>query len=257
MNKVLKVILGIVAAIVLLVGAVFYFTAGLVETADAFFAAVKRGDMATARSFLSEDFKANTDEAALREFLAKTTLANFKESHWSDREISNGRGEMHGSITTESGGSVPLTIVLVKEDGAWKIYNMKKPSAGASIADGTDTVPGKAEQLALAKLTMHDFAATVHGGSMAHFRGTTSQLWQRQFPLEKFEDAFKSAYTMRAVFDAIGDTDPEITPATALGEHGELLIRGRFPTAPDSVEFDAKYVHEGVAWKLIGFHFKI
>ena len=35
--------------------------------------------MAKARSYLSEEFKATTNEAALKEFLSKSALLNFKE----------------------------------------------------------------------------------------------------------------------------------------------------------------------------------
>ena len=71
MKKLIKIIIGIVVVFVLAIVAVFYFTAGMVDTADEFFAAIKKQDITAAHSFLSEDFKASTNEAALREFLTK------------------------------------------------------------------------------------------------------------------------------------------------------------------------------------------
>jgi len=256
MKTFLKVIVGIVAAIVLLVAAVFYFTSGLVDTADAFFQAVKRQDIAAARTYLAEDFKANTDETALRAFLAKTALLNFKQASWSSREITNGRGELRGSVTTESGGNIPVTLTFVKENGGWKIYSLRKPSAGIT-SDTENPVPNEPERIALAKRTMDDFTASVRAGNMQQFRASTSQLWQQQFPLEKFEDAFRSAYSVREVFDEIADRQPLLKAGDGLGEHGELKVSGSFTGRSHNVEFDAKYIYEGSDWKLIGFHFKV
>lgn len=258
MKTLLKIIIGIVGAIVLGVAAIFYFTSGLVDIADGFFTAVKKQDIAAARGFLAEEFKANTDEAALRAFLEKSALLRYRKASWSNRQISNGRGELQGSITTDSGGSVPITLTFVKENDAWKIYSIRKPSAGAlSGGDSADAVPSVSEQVALVRRTMDDFAASASAGNMRQFRGGTSQLWQQQFPLAKFEDAFGSAYGVKDVFESIAGVTPTLHRATDLGEHGELLLSGSFDAPPHKVEFDAKYIHEGADWKLIGFHFKI
>ena len=77
-------------------------TSGMVDIADAFFAAVKQKDVAKARDYLAEDFKASTDEKALRDFLSRSAIMNFKQSNWSSRQISGGRGELVGSITTDN-----------------------------------------------------------------------------------------------------------------------------------------------------------
>ena len=87
MKKLLKIVIGIAVFVVLVVGAVFYFTGGMTKTADAFFEAVKRQDIAAAHSYLSADFKANTDEAALKAFLSSNALLHFKKASWSNREI--------------------------------------------------------------------------------------------------------------------------------------------------------------------------
>ena len=70
MNKWLKILIGVVVVIVIAVSAVFFMTSGMVDTADAFFKAIKQQDIAKARGYLSEDFKASTDENALKAFLS-------------------------------------------------------------------------------------------------------------------------------------------------------------------------------------------
>lgn len=257
MNKLLKIIIGVVVVILLVIGAVFYFTAGMEETADSFFKSIKNQDIAAARGYLSEDFKASTDETALKEFLSKGALLNFKKASWSNRQISGGRGELDGEVITESGGAVPLKLLFVKENDKWKIYSIQKPTAGLQTVQAAPTVPAKTDQHSLVKRSMHDFAVSVKNKSMVHFRSTVSQLWQKQFTIEKFEEAFGKVYTFGVDFTILDGVEPIIEPVAALGEHGELILKGYFPTKPNQVYFEQKFIHEGVDWKLYGFKFDI
>jgi hypothetical protein len=49
--------------------------------------------------------------------------------------------------------------------------------------------------------------------------------------------------------------EPTLEPVAALGEHGELVLTGHFPTTPKQVFFEQKYIYEGLGWKLAGFSF--
>jgi hypothetical protein len=253
----LKIVIGIVVVFVLAIGAVFFLTAGMADTADEFFVAIKSQDLATARSHLSEDFKASTDEAALREFLSKGALLNFKETSWSNRQISGGRGELDGEVITESGGVVPLKLMFVKENDAWKIYGIQKPTAGLQSETTSPTIPSSPDRVALVKRSMHDFAVSVNNKNMEHFHGTVSQLWQKQFTKGKFNEVFGAAYDFGVDFTMLDGFEPVLEPVSELGENGELILKGRFPTTPNQVHFEQKYVYEGLGWKLIGFNFNI
>jgi hypothetical protein len=256
-KKLLKIAIGIVVVFVLAIGAVFFLTAGMADTANEFFGAIKSQDLAAARSHLSEDFKASTDEAALREFLSKGALLNFKETSWSNRQISGGRGELDGEVITESGGVVPLKLMFVKENDAWKIYAIQKPTAGLQSEATSPAIPSSADRVALVRRAMHDFAVSVNSKSMEHFRGTVSQLWQKQFTTEKFEKAFSLAYDLGVDFTVLDGFEPVLEPVSELGENGELILKGQFPTKPNQVHFEQKYIYEGLGWKLLGFNFNI
>lgn len=257
MKKLLKIVIGIVAAIVLAIVAVFYFTAGMVDTATAFFDAVKKQDLAAAHGYLSEDFKANTDEAALKAFLSRSALLQFKQASWSNRQISGGRGELEGAVTTDSGGIVPVKLVLVKENGAWKIYSIQKPTAGAQVEAASPGIPGQADQVVLIKRSMRDFAVSVDNKSMEHFRSTVSQLWQKQITTAKLDEIFGKIYDADLNLAVVDNFEPVIEPVSALGQNGELVLKGYFPTKPNQVHFQQKYIYEGADWKLFGFSFDI
>jgi hypothetical protein len=256
MKKLLKIVIGIVVVFVSAIVAVFYFTAGMADAADSFFAAIKKQDIATARSYLSEDFKASTDEAALKEFLSKGALLKFKETSWSNRQISGGRGELEGEVITDTGGVVPLKLLFVKENDAWKIYGIQKPTAGLQTEQSSPNTPSKSDQAALVKRSMHDFAVSVNDKSMEHFHGTVSQMWQRQFTTEKFNEVFGKFFGSGMDFTVLDGFEPIVEPVAALGENGELILQGYFPTKPNQVHFVQKYIYEGVGWKLYGFSFE-
>lgn len=255
MKKLLKIVIGIVVVFVLATGAVFFLTSGMVGAADDFFAAIKKQDIATARSFLSEDFMASTDEAALKEFLTRGALLNFKETTWSNRQISGGRGELQGEVITESGGVVPLKLMFVKENDAWKIYGIQKPTAGLQTEQTSPDVPSKVDQVALVKHAMHDFGISVNGKDMTHFHGSVSQIWQRETTPAKFDEIFGSVFGKGFDFTTLEAYEPSIEPVAGLGENGELILKGYFPTQPRQLHFEQKYIYEGLGWRLFGFSF--
>lgn len=258
MKKTLKVVAGIAVVIAVVLGVVFYATSGMTDTADEFFKAVKQQDMAKARGYLAEEFKASTDEAALKAFLSKSAILNFKEASWSKRSVSGGRGELNGSITTETGGNVPIRVVFVKEQDTWKIYALQKPTAGIQSSETTSpNVPGKEELVSLTKKSMHDFAVSVKNKSMEHFRNSISKAWQDQFTTEKLNEAYGSLFNAGADFTVLDSLQPSFEGDALINENGLLVIKGRYPTKPSQVTFEHKYIYEGVAWKLFGFDINV
>lgn len=257
MKSFLKVAFVLAAVIALGIGAVLYFSAGMVEAADGFFAAVARNDLAAARGYLSEDFKATTDEAALKRFLETSAVSRFKSASWSNRQISGGRGELEGTVTTESGGSVPLKLTLVKENGAWKIYGIRKAPAGLQGEAAASYVPSAGDQVALIRRSIADFAVSVQARSMEHFRETLSNLWQKQTTAAQLDEIFGKTYGADLDFSALDAVEPVLEPVANLDENGVLVLKGYFPTHPDQFHFQHKYIQEGTGWKLVGFSFNI
>jgi hypothetical protein len=253
MKKWMVILLGLVVVITVAITAVFYSTSRMVDTAEAFFAAVRQNDIAKARGYLAEDFKANTDERAFQAFLTKSALSQFKQSSWSSREVSGDRGELVGSITTDGGGLVPLKVSFVKENGSWKIYAIQKPTAGLQAESSSPSVPARADSIALVKQSIHDFVVSVEKKNMEHFRGTVSQLWQKQVTTEKLNEAFKPIMDADANWSILNSVEPVLSSDVRVDDSGVLLLIGHYPTKPSQVHFEQKFIYEGVAWKLIGF----
>ena len=253
MKKVYKIIIGVVVVFILVIAAIFYFTSGMTDTATTFFQAIKKQDIALARNYLSEDFKASTDEAALRDFLTKGALLKFKDTSWSNRQISGGRGELDGEVITDTGGVVPLKLMFVKENAQWKIYGIQKPTAGLQSEQSSPNIPSKADQIKLINSTFKNFAISVNNKDMSDFYSTIAELWKKEITVKEFSDVFSK--TFGDDFTVFGELEPTFVPATQLGENEELILKGYFPNDPKNFHFRLKYVYEGTSWKLIGITF--
>ncbi|MDA0993787.1 MAG: hypothetical protein O3A13_09155 [Proteobacteria bacterium] len=253
MNKFLKILVGILSLVALGLGSVFYFTSDMVRTADDFFLATKNGDIAAAYSFLSEDFQASTSQSELSTFAQSNRLTEFQEANWQNRSVSGGRGELVGSITTTSGGVVPISLSLVKGDNSWKIYAIQKPATGLQVESASFQMPSASDQVDLARTTMHVFAESVNDRSMKAFFEHTSNLWQKQTTIEDLDQAFAVFYEFGADLTVLDNFSPGFDPEPSVDENGILLLSGYYPTKPTQVHFEQKYVYEGLGWKLVGF----
>jgi hypothetical protein len=101
---------------------------------------------------------------------------------------------------------------------------------------------------------MHDFIVSVDKKNMDHFRGTVSQLWQKQHTAEQLNQAFKAIIDSGANWAVLDDFEPVLAAESKVGEDGVLVLAGYYPTQPSQVHFEQKYIYEGVSWKLIGFN---
>ena len=252
MKKLLKIVIGIIGVFVVGIAVVFYLTSGMADNANAFFSAIKNGDISTAHSYLSEDFKMSTDETALKEFLSASALVNFKEASWSSRQINGGIGELNGAVTTNSGGIIPLKIIFVKENDVWKIYAIQKPTAGLQEEESSPSIPTEKEQEALVQRAIFDFGTSLNKKDMTIFRNSVSTIWQKQVTKEELEEAFKEMFDA-GDFTVLSTMSPKIEPVSQLGENGELILKGYFVSGGHKVTFTQKYIYQGIAWKLFGF----
>lgn len=255
MKTLLKALLGIVVVFVLALGAIFIFTADMVTSADEFFAAVKNRDMEKAYTFLSEDFQASTSQADLEQFLEKNLIHKFREASWESRSINGGRGTLTGSITTESGGVVPITLNFVKGDNGWKIYSIQKPASGIQEEATPLQLPSENEQVALVHESTMVFAESVRERNMAIFHSHVSNLSQQQLNVETLEEAFSSFYGLDLT--VLEKLAPTFNGKPTLDENGVMLISGFYPTKPQQLHFEHQYIYEGLGWKLMAFSVNI
>lgn len=257
MKTFLKILAGIAVVGMLGFGAVMFATSGMTDVADDFFAAVREGDMITAYSYLSDDFRAGTSEDQLADFLYDNALTDVTDLSWGSRSFDGNLGELHGSATTGSGGVVPIMLRLVKGDAGWRIYSIEKPASGLQQTGSQIQLPSEAELVELVSTANHYFALGVQQGSMQPLYDHISHLWQKQTTVEELDGVFQAFLDAQVDLMVLDNLPPLFDGQPAFDENNLLVVTGRYSTSPDLVSFEHSYIKEGLSWKLIGFRIDI
>lgn len=224
MKKMFKILLGFAIVFVLGLTAVFFFTSDMVTVADEFFVAAGAGDLDKAYQLLSEDFQNSVTREQLSGYLAANSLDTYQQAHWNSRSVNGNRGELVGSITTLSGGTVPVTCSFVKGESGWKIYSIQKPVAGFSEEHASRQLPSEEEQIRLVirlvAESIHVFVEAVHEKSMARLHAHASNLWQQQVTVARLDEAFNFFYGIEGDLRVLNNLSPQFDQKASIDEDG-------------------------------------
>ena len=258
MKKALLVLGSLAAVVTLVLAIVFIATSGAVETADSFFRAAAAGDLDGAKKHLAEGFKSSTSDADLKAFLEGAGLLDYRESEWGGRSVDTSSGKLTGRVLTESGGSIPLTVTFVREDGEWKIYHIQREEAGLETAYAEEVrLPSRAEASQLVKATTQEFALGVNARDLSPLRTLASQQFQQQVSLEQLHENFAPFLTQDIDLTVLQDYKPMFTTDPGLSAEGVLRLEGYFPTTPSRAYFKYSYVSRDGDWQLLGINFNV
>jgi hypothetical protein len=257
MKTFLKVLVGIAVITVLGLSAAWFVTGGMSDVADEFFAAAREGDMVRAYTYVSDDFKAGTSEDQLADFLYDNALTDVTDTSWGNRSFDGNLGELSGSVSTGSGGVVPITLRFVKGDAGWRIYSIEKPASGLQEAAGQAQLPSETEMVELVAAANHYFILGVQQGSMRPLYDHISHLWQKQTSVEELDGVFKAFLDAELDLMVLDDMPPLFDGEPTLDENNLLVIKGHYNTSPDLVSFEHSFIREGLSWKLIGYRMDI
>lgn len=252
----LIIILVLVLLVLLILFFVFQLTGGITTTADQFFKAVKEKDFSKAYRLTSQEFQATTSLEQLEKFLAGTALLDYQKASWSSRSISGNQGDLEGSVTTSSGGTVPVKITLVKEKAGWKILSIHKADAGL-LSEKTLEVPAEEDLNQLVNSTIQQLALSINSRDFTNFHNHISRLWQAQITKEELQEIFKSFSDQNIDLTVLEGIDPVFSEPAHLNADHLLILTGYYPTQPSMTYFTLKYTMEYPNWKLFGINVEI
>lgn len=241
-------------AFIVLVGAiiaiVFYATSGITQTADDFFAAANDGDYEQAYSLTSQQLQGQTDVAGLEAYLADNGLNEVVDTSWASRSINNNRGELSGTLTTRSGGEIPVEIELISEGEEWKIVFINVDNAGLQSSGGGGTasaapepmvVPSESEQESLLFFATAGFVNALSDGDY--------ESWQNRFvddiTAADLKENFSSFEPMEPGLRRIIMGGPDFEPATELNDAGQLELTGTYGSGGEVLRFRYIFTGEG------------
>jgi hypothetical protein len=142
------------------------------------------------------------------------------------------------------------------EDAAWKLLGFSV-EVKAFSSNVPAKAPTKEEHTFLTKKSMHDFAVSVNNKSMRHFRNSVSNVLQKQLTVEELNEAYGSFINQGIDLTVLDPLEPILEDDTLINENGVLVIKGHYPTKPNKVMFEHKYIYEGEDWKLVVFGVEI
>jgi len=264
MGKLLKIFLGFLTFVAIVIAAAFYFTSGIANKADDFFKAVTKHEYDSAYSMLSEEFKKNTNKQELIAFLEQNNLTQVKETSWNSREIKNGQGTVKGKVTSETGGTVPLTINFIKGKNDWMIYSITKPGSGIRNKNNDTNeqtarnIPNNDELIKLVQESNNVFAGSIAKKDMNEFYNYSSKLWRDDTTAEELARVFNSFYQFDDKLFVLNKHIPAFTQKPFINENSFLQVTGEYSQLkPKIITFTHKYIKEGLEWKLVGFKMNI
>lgn len=252
MKKVLVVLGIVVAVIVLIVVVAFTATSGLPKAANAFFDLIADGDVEGAYRSTAAEFQASTSLEQLDAFLKTSTLGGFRQASWSSRSIENSQGRLEGTVTVRGGGRVPVELVFVKEDNAWRLLHISKAEAGLARPTAAPALPEPAEVNRLVSAGVFHLAQSIKLDNFSIVYGHISDHWRQQTTPEELRGIFAGFVEHRIDLTGVVHQNPVLTSKPSIDDEGVLSVEGVYSHELAPFIFRMRFIPEGGDWKLIG-----
>src|SRR4051794_1071424 len=129
---------------------------------------------------------------------------------------------------------------------------------GEKAASESTAIPEEAQLNSMSDNAIVSFGEGVKEKDFSEFYQGIAGAWQKQTTPEKLAVAFKDFYDKDIDLPAaIKGMEPIFNHPAAIDSEGVLVLKGYYPTKPNRVVFQLKYLHEGDDWKLAGIDVKL
>jgi len=253
-GKVVLIVLAVIAAIIVIA---FSATSGLPKAADAFFTLIGQGQVEAAYRSTAQEFQAATSPEQFTGFLSASALDQYARGRWTSRSIENKQGKLEGTVTTRTGGEIPLTLEFVKENGEWKLLTLRKSEAGITgpAAPAAPTTPAATELQRMTGEAMGLLADAINRRDFNLFHRSVAPIWQKQTTPDELKSAFSAFIERRIDLTPLVSRTPVFTREPSVDGDGVLAVEGRYDVDPP-VKFTVKFFHEQSRWQLMGINVK-
>ena len=135
--KIVLIVFGALAVFVgLIIGLAFWATSGPVKAVDAELALLRGGKIEEAYKATAKDFQNSVTLDQFKSYLdSYPSFKNNQSASWSSREINNDQGKLDGELKAADGGVTPLQVILVKENGEWRVLSFEATKTGVKTSE--------------------------------------------------------------------------------------------------------------------------
>lgn len=150
---------------------------------------------------------------------------------------------------------VTFKLTYAYESSAWKIMGINVQAAPSVENTGEVPTANEVRKLALDSLLL--FNVAIQTKSFDNFYAKISQLWQKEVTPADLLQIFRGFIEQNVNIALIVKEKPAFDETPAVNSDGILVLKGSYPTQPNSVFFELKYVFEDESWKLVGINVQV
>jgi hypothetical protein len=168
------------------------------SAATAFFSALEGGDARAAYDGAAFGFQAAQTFDAFLSNARELGLVGGHPPVWTSRQVTGAGTRLEGTVVTSSGSTMNLSVIMVPDGNAWKLFSLQTPNAAREVENrftlvgkGTgfndvyhQPMPSPRELDALVHQTIASFNTAIREGDFNAFYQGLSQQWKNgQRPL--------------------------------------------------------------------------
>lgn len=223
-------------------------TSGLAATADSFFYAVAASDMETATGYLSTAFTEAHSRKELTAFLRRSSLTQVKATSWDVSNYTGKTGELNGVVFAKSGATIPVKLVFVQEQEAWRIHALDAVLPTLSTQIRSDAVPDLNTLKTMTRQALAGLALAVKTTDFTRFHHEISAAWRARSTPADLAEVF--APFIGQDLAPYAEVRPVFSTSPVIGPDGVLHLRGSAPRREGRLTFEMDYEFEYPEWRL-------
>lgn len=150
---------------------------------------------------------------------------------------------------------VTFKLKYLHESSVWKIMGINVQATPSLENIGKVPTNKEIKKLTLDSLLL--FNAAIQTKSFDNFSTKISKLWQKEITPDELLRIFHSFVDQNVNIAPIVKEQPDFEGTPTVNDDGILVLKGSYPTQPNHVFFELKYVFENESWKLVGINVQV
>lgn len=224
----------------------------LTRTAEPLLAAFKTGDTEKAATELNR-IGGTRDET--RSYIRLYQLTSIRSVTWTKVSYINGsKAKLEGTASLRDGGSNPIFLEFVKDDGAWAVQFVNVTVKTEKAAP--DKLPDGPAAAALARASMEAVLEAARRKTMAPVYEQGAGIFKSFKTVAEYDAQSSSLFDLTVTGDPLLGRTPIFDALPKLRPDGLLVLEGHYDLGSTRALFAFAYAFEDGQWRIASFDFR-